>query len=217
MHVTAGFPTIKCPHCSLPITQSVLCQLVPGAVEQLEQALTEAWLKSKSIICCPVLSCGALIQTVPGNSRTTAACTCDASSSNSNTPVGTQGTCSSCRSLHKDLHRYKCALCSSTFCAACKMSPYHDNLNCKEAAAPSCPFCEQRVPEACHAADATCYSTRHLRQVVRSLGADVSWCLERHELMAVHQQAARVGEHLASCAWRSSNVQMKKQLCQLVA
>eukprot|EP00775_Hariotina_reticulata_P007040 gene7040-7254_t len=73
------------------------------------------------------------------------------------------------------------------------MSPYHDKLNCREAAAPSCPFCEQRVLEACTAAEVTCHSAGRLREAVRSLGADASWCLERDELMRVCQWASQVG------------------------
>ena len=52
---------------------------------------------------------------------------------------------SSCRCEHKQQHRLRCAACSKDFCDSCFAIPYHEGLNCEEAAAPHCPLCDTLV------------------------------------------------------------------------
>jgi hypothetical protein len=79
---------------------------------------------------CP--SCQALIEKVPAASGTVQ-CTCNAVSSSAH---------SRCRCEHKQQHRLRCTACSKDFCDACWSIPYHEGLNCQEAAAPHCLLCD---------------------------------------------------------------------------
>jgi hypothetical protein len=92
---------------------------------------------------------------------------------------------------HKAANCYRCSLCSNSFCSGCRTVPYHEGLSCREAAAPCCPFCNARVPDAAVVITGD-MSVRQLRDAASSLGADCSWCLERGELVSVYKRAKQV-------------------------
>lgn len=99
---------------------------------------TSCWLETFCVLLCAACSCPscqALIEKVPAASGP-AACTCKASSSR---------VSSSCRCAHKQQHRLRCSACSKDFCDACWSIPYHEGLNCQEAAAPHCVLCDTLV------------------------------------------------------------------------
>eukprot|EP00882_Tetradesmus_deserticola_P013032 GHRQ01013820.1.p1 GENE.GHRQ01013820.1~~GHRQ01013820.1.p1 ORF type:complete len:240 (+),score=72.01 GHRQ01013820.1:541-1260(+) len=108
-------------------------------------------------------------------------------------------TCSSCQAQHSASNRYRCSLCSNSFCSGCRTVPYHAGLSCREAAAPCCPCCDVRVPDAAGAVTRG-MSVRQLRDAASSLGADCSWCLERGELVSVYQRAVQVCSRAAMMA-----------------
>jgi hypothetical protein len=188
--VIAGFPVVRCPKCSKQLNRQQLARILPDALQQLDEALTNAWLDAKSIIRCPTPGCEALIEKVPaaGSSNSSGRCTCGSC----NGPNASGGsTCSTCQAQHKAANRYRCSLCSNSFCSGCRTVPYHEGLDCREAAAPCCPFCDARVPDAAVVITGD-MSVRQLRDAASSLGADCSWCLERGELVSVYKRAKQV-------------------------
>lgn len=157
----------------------MLARLYPQTLQQLEEALTNAWLQAHGVISCP--SCQALIEKVPAASGP-AACSCKASSSRAS------ANSSSCRCAHKQQHRLRCSACSKDFCDACWSIPYHEGLNCEEAAAPHCVLCDALVLAAMDL-QTSGLSTKQLRAEASTLGMDCSWCLERSELLAAYKRA----------------------------
>jgi len=99
---------------------------------------------------------------------------------------------SRCRCEHRQQHRYRCAACKQTFCDSCLATPYHEGLDCEEAAAPHCQLCDVLVLEAVELQTAG-LSTKQLRVEATALGMDCSWCLERSELVEAYKRAKQVG------------------------
>ncbi|WIA08484.1 hypothetical protein OEZ85_007920 [Tetradesmus obliquus] len=59
-----GFPVVRCPKCSRQLDRQQLARILPDALQQLDEALTNAWLDAKGIIRCPTAGCEALIEKV---------------------------------------------------------------------------------------------------------------------------------------------------------
>jgi hypothetical protein len=99
------------------------------------------WSVTPSVLVCSIHrcpSCEALIEKLPP-SAAPGQCSCRATSSSASTR---------CRCEHKQQHRLRCAACGNAFCDACRSVPYHEGLDCREAAAPHCPLCDALVLEA---------------------------------------------------------------------
>jgi hypothetical protein len=88
--------------------------------------------------------------------------------------------------------------------------PYHEGLSCREAAAPCCPFCDARVPDAAVVITGD-MSVRQLRDAASGLGADCSWCLERGELVSVYKRAKQVCSKLAGGVGAKGNASQQQQ------
>jgi hypothetical protein len=185
---------VRCPKCSRQLNRQQLARILPDALQRLDEALTNAWLDAKGITRCPTPGCEALIEKVPAavSSNSSGRCTCG----NNNAPNANGGSsCSACQAQHMAANRYRCSLCSNSFCSGCRTVPYHEGLDCREAAAPCCPFCDARVPDAAVVITGD-MSVRQLRDAASSLGADCSWCLERGELVSVYKRAKQVRRKL---------------------
>jgi hypothetical protein len=50
--LSAGFPIIRCPHCSCILDRRVLARMCPDGLQTLDDALTVAWLEAHGIIRC---------------------------------------------------------------------------------------------------------------------------------------------------------------------
>jgi hypothetical protein len=47
-----AFPVIRCPHCAVVLDRAVLARLFREELQQLDEALTAAWLQAKGVIRC---------------------------------------------------------------------------------------------------------------------------------------------------------------------
>eukprot|EP00879_Flechtneria_rotunda_P015900 GHRR01016627.1.p1 GENE.GHRR01016627.1~~GHRR01016627.1.p1 ORF type:complete len:363 (+),score=79.60 GHRR01016627.1:311-1399(+) len=211
----AWFPTVKCPKCAAVLTRAQLARILPDALQQLDDDLTNSYLEARGIIRCPTLGCEALIEKLPatGNGRSSD-CTCGKARVTSGSRLSSSSSsssvkCTCCREQHMQQHRYRCLLCSQSFCDGCRSTPYHEGLTCQEFAAPGCLLCGEKVLDALGVSTAG-RSNRQLQQEATKLGADCSWCLERNELVELYKRAKQVCN---SCRPGLSGMCCKKLPC----
>eukprot|EP00877_Chromochloris_zofingiensis_P013445 jgi/Chrzof1/8354/Cz03g07100.t1 len=175
----AGLPQMLCPVCCTAVPSPYLQDIAPGAMQKMEQALTDRWLQQHGVIRCPTPDCGALIERM--------------------LPAAVQASRNTSDSeQHMEHHRYRCSLCNHDFCDDCRASPYHKGYTCEQHAAPKCLYCDNKVLEGCSEGGVSVggssrnMSVRQLRTAIRQTGADCTWCLERHELVALYQRVRQV-------------------------
>ncbi|GLC37550.1 hypothetical protein PLESTB_001759700 [Pleodorina starrii] len=204
----------ECPRCRATVGLPYLRRLVPEAVAAWEAERTSIWMQMNGVITCPHAGCGALIQRV----QASAAGRRSDDGNGADTPSprrrgrGAAQRPSKAAVAHRERHRYRCCACGRDFCDACRAAPYHSNLTCRQARAPDCMLCgdkvdedrlEQLLPKAAAAAaaesagvsmDAGRAQVDAMAVVKRAskaelLGAlksklevDTVWLLERHDL-----------------------------------
>ncbi|KAK3269813.1 hypothetical protein CYMTET_21758, partial [Cymbomonas tetramitiformis] len=179
--------SLSCPGCSAHISEEHLAGVVPVTFQRWSVAASEALMR-ESFVRCPNKDCQATIEKLPneapGWART------GVPEFDRTLPAITlrdeQGQLVSAEAAtHHAQHRYRCSLCTSSFCGSCLVSPYHIGDTCEQHCARVdaflCRFCQEPV---LHDGEDLKQdpSVAELRCMAAEAGADTSWCMERSEL-----------------------------------
>ncbi|KAL3146116.1 hypothetical protein ABBQ38_015464 [Trebouxia sp. C0009 RCD-2024] len=170
MHLESDWSVCPAPSCQSIITAGQLQELARADFEQYCTAANDASLRLMGIIGCP--SCGALIERLAPTSQSAAA----------SEESALQNGVTYEAAMHQALHRYRCAACRQDFCGECRVTPYHSGLTCQQQRAPKCLYCQTPLLDDPHF-DIETASSGQLRQAIKALKADCSWCLEKQDLI----------------------------------
>ncbi|KAL3155665.1 hypothetical protein ABBQ32_012694 [Trebouxia sp. C0010 RCD-2024] len=170
MYADCDWSVCPAPRCQSIITAGQLQDLAKADFEQYCTAANDASLRLMGIIGCP--SCGALIERLAPTSQSAAASEVSALQSGVTYEAA----------MHQAVHRYRCAACRQDFCGECCVTPYHSGLTCHQQRAPKCLYCRTPLLDDPHFIIETA-SSGQLRQAIKALKADCSWCLEKQDLI----------------------------------
>ncbi|KAG1676344.1 hypothetical protein FOA52_001139 [Chlamydomonas sp. UWO 241] len=134
-------PNVRSPCCDCRLSLAQLQAVSATAYRTWESACTQLWLDTNGAIRCPAPGCGAFIlrERAATNAHTRGR------SSSGGGGGGSSGGGGPAADAHKAAHRFRCALCSASFCDACRSVPYHGGLSCSDAARPECLYCGDKV------------------------------------------------------------------------
>ncbi|KAJ7534242.1 hypothetical protein O6H91_13G085400 [Diphasiastrum complanatum] len=99
--------------------------------------------------------------------------------------------------LHKAVNRFRCTICHVNFCGSCLECPYHLGRTCEqlleEKNSARCKYCQDPVyARKREASDDSAKSVKELQIWLEKEAVDISWCVEKSELVAVQRLAASI-------------------------
>ncbi|MEW5307187.1 MAG: hypothetical protein WDW36_009595 [Sanguina aurantia] len=219
-------PTCSCPACDCPLTIPQLQHISPSAFRVYELACTDHWLASNDIITCPRQGCGVKIQRASAAAPQT---------SNPASMLGLSPAALAQQRLaaaHHLAHRFRCGACACSFCDSCRSSPYHAGYTCEQATKPDCLYCGDKVFLPAWSASASgspgngssggilgvgdaisSLKPSQLRSLASSLGVDISWCLEKWELLRLVQHFGGEVCGSAACKQKVLSACCKRLAC----
>lgn len=175
---TSCCPKVRCPGgCKDKwIDSSEISEILPTALDLWEDKALQAFALANGYIKCPNQACGMLVERIHTGQHTL-----DSSAVQQN-----PGTRSQRANLHKERFRYRCGACGRDFCGVCLTYPYHNDYTCREAHAPNCRLCDEKVLDI---PNLDGLRPRQLKKIANDRGFNSNKCLQKEELIDICQYA----------------------------
>lgn len=193
---------MQCPSCSCDaaIASSSIQLLAPDAFKVLEEKASQVFFEAADYIHCP--GCSMMIEKVAGDIPAGVAPSGvpEFDRTAPFTEFDDNGRPLSRVALFDKYNNYfRCSLCKEGFCGLCMKLPYHLGYTCQEyeefEKAKRCIYCETPILRWDESeSQASSMKVRELQKCLDKEDVDVSWCVEKSELLSVWDLVSSVCE-----------------------